>query len=176
MFKKVFYVILTIIIILAIGLTIYFLIVSHLESTAQQPAEVVEPDRVVYKDPDYGFIFTLPDSWRDYTVVADEWQGYANIDPQGDVVIARGPLVLLRHPLWTADSPRQDIPVMVFTIQQWIELRDEKFHIGAAPMGPSELGRNTTYVFALPARYNYAFLTGYEEVDQIIQGKSFRAY
>jgi len=36
-------------------------------------------------------------------------------------------------------------------------LQQEKFHIGAAPINPSELGRNTKYVFALPARYNYAF-------------------
>ncbi len=34
----------------------------------------------------------------------------------------------------------QDIPVMVFTLSQWNDLLAEKFHIGAAPVGPSEFG------------------------------------
>ncbi len=52
----------------------------------------------------------------------------------------------------------------------------DKFHIGSAPINPSELGRNTKYVFALPARYNFAYLTGYEEVEEIIGDKSFSAF
>ena len=42
---------------------------------------------------------------------------------------------------------------------------------GAAPINPSELGRNKRYVFALPPRYNFAFPTGYEEVEEILEGK-----
>ena len=57
---------------------------------------------------------------------------------------------------------------MVFTIKQWKALQNGKFHIGAAPVKPSELGRNEKYVFALPPRYNYAFLLGYEEVNEIL--------
>jgi hypothetical protein len=57
----------------------------------------------------------------------------------------------------------------VFTLSQWDELQQDKFHIGAAPIGPGELGRNSKYVFALPARYNFAFPEGYEEVDQLLQ-------
>lgn len=60
---------------------------------------------------------------------------------------------------------------MVFTPAQWNSLQGDEFHIGAAPMNPSELGRSSQYVLALPARYNYAFPTGYEEVEQIL--KSF---
>ena len=43
-------------------------------------------------------------------------------------------------------------------------------------MNPIELGRNSDYVFALPARYNYAFPEGYEEVDDIIESGAFEAY
>jgi hypothetical protein len=43
--------------------------------------------------------------------------------------------------------------------------------VSAAPIPPSELGRNSSYVFALPARYNFAFLPGYEAVDKLLQGK-----
>ncbi len=58
---------------------------------------------------------------------------------------------------------------MVFTLEQWDQLQQDEWHIGAAPVGPLELGRNRGYVFALPARYNYALLEGWEEVEQIIQ-------
>jgi hypothetical protein len=48
--------------------------------------------------------------------------------------------------------------------------------VGAAPVGPSILGENTSYVFALPARYNYEFLTGFEEVEEILENDSLQAY
>jgi hypothetical protein len=47
--------------------------------------------------------------------------------------------------------------------------------VSAAPIGPSELGRNTNYVFALPARYNFAYLPGWEEVDETVQHKPLQA-
>ena len=65
---------------------------------------------------------------------------------------------------------------MVFTLAQWDSLQQDKFHIGAAPIGPSELGRNTRYVFALPARYNFAFPTGYEEVEKILEDNPLKAF
>ena len=61
-------------------------------------------------------------------------------------------MISIRHPQWTAENPRQDIPIMIFTIEQWNSLQQEKFHIGAAPIGPTELNRNEKYVFAIPAR------------------------
>ncbi|QHQ61916.1 hypothetical protein Ana3638_14920 [Anaerocolumna sedimenticola] len=57
---------------------------------------------------------------------------------------------------------------MVFTLSQWDAMQQDKFHIGAAPINPEELGRNSKYVFALPARYNFAFPAGYEEVENIM--------
>ena len=65
---------------------------------------------------------------------------------------------------------------MVFTLAQWNAIQQEKFYVSAAPIGPSELGRNSTYVFGLPPRYNYAYITGWEEVDKILQGHSFHAF
>jgi len=65
---------------------------------------------------------------------------------------------------------------MVFTIKQWTALQNDAFHIGAAPIGPSELSRNNVNVFALPARYNFAYPAGYEEVDTILQGKPLSAF
>lgn len=128
-------------------------------------------NETLYKNSQYGFTFTLPDTWQGYTIVNEKWEG---LGIGSEEIIATGPEISIRHPQWTKDNPRQDIPIMIFTHAQWQDLQQEKFHIGAAPMGPSELGRNDKFVFALPARYNYAFPAGYEEVEKILAGKPLK--
>jgi hypothetical protein len=103
-----------------------------------------------------------------YTIVNSSWQG---LSIATGAQVETGPLISIRHPLWTSAKKRQDIPIMVFSISQWNNVIAEKFHIGAAPIPPSELARNSQFVFALPARYNYAFPEGHQEVEQILQGK-----
>ncbi|CAH1217514.1 hypothetical protein PAECIP111891_04577 [Paenibacillus allorhizoplanae] len=128
--------------------------------------------QTVYENTQFGFRFTLPDSWKGYTIVTDKWEGLSVGDAQGDKV--SGVSLSIRHPEWTAEQPRQDIPILVFTVDQWNELQQDKFHIGAAPIGPSELTRNDKYVFALPARYNFAYLDGYQEVEDILKSNPIR--
>jgi hypothetical protein len=65
---------------------------------------------------------------------------------------------------------------MIFTHAQWNSLQKGKFSVGAAPVGPTEIERSRSYVFALPARYNYAFPTGYEEVERILEGNPLRPF
>ena len=142
------------------------------------PSQINHPQTgVEYKNDQYGFDFKLPDSWKGYTVVTTQWNG-DTIDSQGQVHTGtlHGPEISIRHPLWTEAQPRQDIPIMIFTIQQWNDMQADKFHIGAAPINPSELGRNANYVFAIPARYNFSYLTGFEEVDQFIHGGNFSTF
>lgn len=122
---------------------------------------------ITYSNTRYGFTFTLPKSWTGYKIVSTTWQGWSS---ETGKVVQTGPMLSIRHPLWTGASKRQDIPILIYTLAQWNSLMDEKFNMGAAPIPPSELGRNSAYVFALPARYNYAFPTGYQEVEQILQG------
>lgn len=129
----------------------------------------------ILKNTQYGFTFPLPESWKDYKVITQEWEGLSLADSNQGEVIETGPMISIRHPLWTAEVRRQDIPIMIFTLDQWKSLEEEDFHIGAAPMGPKELARNSKYVFALPARYNYAFPTGYEEVEKILEGNPLQA-
>jgi len=124
---------------------------------------------VAYENTQYGFRFSLPESWMGYSIVTDKWSGLAPDDAKGEKVVETGPMISIRHPLWTSANPRQDIPVMIFTLAQWNSLQQDKFHIGAAPIGPRELARNAEYVFALPARYNFAFPIGYEEVETILE-------
>jgi hypothetical protein len=131
-------------------------------------------DSIVYKNDRYGFRFALPSSWEGYSILSEQWEGTTVADAN-EKVAETGPRLSIRHPQWTNEKPRQDIPVMVFTLDQWNRLQQDQFHIGAAPVGPSELGRNSKYVFALPARYNFAFPEGFEEVDKIIQSGAFSA-
>lgn len=132
-------------------------------------SETEEPEaRIEYRNSELGFSFSLPASWGGFSVQNRLWEG-AKSGEQGDVVVEQGPLISIVHPRSTTQQPRQDIPIMVFTTAQWQQLQQDEWHIGAAPFNPSELGRNSRYVLALPARYNYAFQEGWEEVEQILQ-------
>ena len=128
---------------------------------------------LVYDNKDYGFYFTLPKSWIGYSVIEGKWEGLSLTESKEN---QSGPIIYIRHPEWTEKTPRQDIPVMVFTQDQWKSLNNMEFSVGAAPIGPSKLGENTTYVFALPARYNYEFMTGFEEVEEILENNPLQAY
>ncbi len=121
----------------------------------------------VYQNKQYGFSFQLPESWTGYAVISDQWKGFG-VDTSSDIPVETGSLLSIRHPQWTLDDPWQDIPIMVFTMSQWNALQRHEYSVGAAPIGPTELGRNSQYVIALPARYNFAFPTGYEEVEEIL--------
>lgn len=143
---------------------------SQVEQTGARHETAVDSNeeavKVSYEDSQYGFRVSLPNSWSGYTVVTEEWEAYPVGDTTGDSLV--GPLLRIRHPEWTDDNPRQDIPIMIFTIAQWDALEADQYHIGAAPIGPRELARSQEYVLALPARYNFSFLTGYEEVETIV--------
>lgn len=144
------------------------------DSSPSSPADSdpAGSDSIMYKNTQYGFNFTLPAGWKGYSIITGNWEGY---EVKSGKITENGPLISIRHPQWTSQNVRQDIPIMVFTIDQWNLLQKEAFHIGAAPMGPSELGRNNSYVFALPARYNYAFPTGFEEVEKILENHPLKA-
>ncbi len=140
-----------------------------------QVGEAREKASVVYHNTRYGFTFSLPESWQDYRIITDEWEAFSLAEAKQGEVVERGPVISIRHPQWTEEEPRQDIPIMIFTLEQWEGLEEGAFSLGAAPVGPTELGRNSQYVFALPARYNYAFPTGYEEVEEILAGHPLSA-
>jgi len=148
------------------------------DSQGAQPAaneQTGEGQALEYQNSQYGFTFKLPASWQGYRVIAGEWEGRALGGAQEGKVTEKGALLSIRHPQWTEEKPRQDIPIMVFTLEQWEQLRQEKFSVGAAPILPKELGRNDKYVFALPARYNFAFPEGFEEVEEILKGNPLQA-
>ena len=111
----------------------------------------------VYKNDMYGFQMTLSKDWTGYTVSTS--------------TIKFGNSVTLRHPLWTKENPRMDIPVLIYTVEQWDKWLKTDFdgYPTAAPIGPTERGHNDKYVFATAPRYNYSFSPGFEQVEDILK-------
>src|SRR3989344_2131130 len=142
------------------------------QQLAQEVAPTFTPriSSETYTNNQYGFSIALPDSWKGYTVLNSQWEGR---DVATGDVTTTGPKIILRHPGWTTTNPREDMPVMIFTFSQLNRVINEKaasdnISVGAAPIPPSVLGQNSKYVIALPARYNFDYKTGFEEVDQLV--------
>ncbi len=113
---------------------------------------------IIYRNEQYGFTLNLPKTWEGYSVSTSS--------------VAAGQKIVIRQPKWTKDKPYEDIPVLVYSLAQWQKWEANNFadYQTAAPIGPTERGRNESYVFATAPRYNFDFLTGFEEVETIISG------
>jgi hypothetical protein len=169
----------TVLIALAIGLIAYLPRKSNGKSLNQEappPSTRQTTDRprrrkvITYKNKKYRFSFTLPDTWKGYSIVVGEWDGAVfDEDGSGPVRFEKGPQLTIRHPRWTNDVPWQDIPIMVFTHAQWKFVEQQRIEVSAAPIGPSEIGRNAEYVFGLPPRFNVTDVNGREEVLEIVR-------
>ncbi len=120
---------------------------------------------VVYTNDVYRFKFSLPDNWKGYSIISENLEIR---DVQSGQVVATAPKILIRDPRWSLGLKREDIPVEIFTLMEWNKIQAGEYSVGAAPIPPSELGRNSGYVFALPARYNYDYSAGWQDVQQII--------
>ena len=136
-----------------------------LASMPQGASTPPSTDAVEYRNAKYGFTFSLPQGWKGYTIVTNQWEAS---DAQKGVV-ERGPIVCIRPPGWTKENPRQDIPIMIFTLAQWESAEKSNLYAGGSAIGFHELGRNRKYAFALSSRYNEAEVAGREEVDKILQ-------
>lgn len=131
-------------------------------------------EQIIYRNDTYEFAFLLPASWAGYQVIETTWEGHFIGDSADVETSTTGPKLLIRHPLWSENDPRQDIPIMVLTKEQWKAIQREELAVGAAPIGPRKLAENEQYVFALPARYNFSFPTGFEEVEKILANDPLR--
>jgi hypothetical protein len=148
-----------------------FAIIPHAASTlpgqqAEQQQSSEPSAQIVYKNTKYGFNFSLPRGWTGYTILVSNWEG--GNPEKGDV--ERGPVITIRHPRWTKETPRQDIPIMIFTLAQWASLEHGNLAVGTESVGPAELGRNRKYVFALaPRLHENSDVAGIEDVNEILR-------
>ena len=129
---------------------------------------------LVYRNETYGFTITLTDDWKGFTAITGRWDGTVYDAAGNETGSDHGPEIVLHYPGESAKTPHEAMPIMVFTIAQFAltkagDIGGAPFmSVGAAPFGPQELARNSKYVLALPARYNYDFKPGYEEVDRLV--------
>jgi len=138
---------------------------SNLHEDSNNQNEIDLSTHLHYHSDDYGFDFILPDTWEGYSVITDSWTGtYSNEATPNEI----GLILSIRYPTWTEESPRQDIPIMIFTYTQWDKLMMNHFSLVDALDKPTMLGMNDSYVFALPYGYNDAQLPGYYEVSDIL--------
>lgn len=153
---------------------------KHQDGPQTDLAKTAEPKLakyLLYRNKKYRFRFSLPRDWKGYSIVVGEWGGSAYEDQQPSPTKSiDGPLITIRHPLWTKENPYQDIPVMVFTHAQWKYAAENRLVVRAAPVGPSEIGRNSKYVFALPPRFDYGDAPGNDEVRELIGHHPLHAY
>ena len=84
------------------------------------------------------------------------------------MVAEQGPIIILRPPQWKTNDLYQEIPIMIFTRQQWDEKEQGKFFPYAGGM-IKEIGHNQKFVFGLYSRYNARDdVKGWKEADDII--------
>jgi hypothetical protein len=107
-------------------------------------------NQIIYRNDEYKFEITLPDSWGNYSVSRESWNGIS-LDNSSEKF--QGPKIVLRSAKWTQDQVWQDIPIMIFTNDEWSSVETEKMGVSAAPIPPSKLGEGGGYVFALPPRW-----------------------
>jgi hypothetical protein len=133
----------------------------------QAKADAVEPatDAVEYTNTKYEFRFSLPSGWKGFSIVTDQWE--ASDAQKGSV--ERGPIVHIRHPDWSKENPRQDIPIMIFTLSQWEAVERGDYFVSGAAIVPGELGRNRKYTFAVSRRVEDSDAAGAKEVNEILQ-------
>lgn len=115
---------------------------------------------IVYRNSTYGFYVSLPETWRGYTVSERVKGSYLEMN--------------IIHPQSSVQNPRMDVPVLVVPIATWNtwyppNTPESGQHPFAAPVPATERARNTKYVFATAPRYNFSYLPGWEEVDEIVK-------
>jgi len=123
-----------------------------------------------YHNAQYDLAFYLPTDWKNYSVLTQQWNGekYAP-DKDAVVTMAHGPIIVLRNPQWKTNNLYQDIPIYIFTRQQWDDINLGKYYAQGAGGVIYELWHNDKYVFCIHSRYNANdSLNGWKEVQDIV--------
>lgn len=111
-----------------------------------------------YDNAQFGFTFFLPAGWRGYSVLIQQLddEAYSAAEDK-QIIVGYTPMITLRHPQWQASAPYQDIPILVFTRDQWDALHHGKLWPSFFAGGMiNELWHNQRFVFAMSSRYNAA--------------------
>lgn len=166
----------TLVIVLLLAVLGFALYLIGFKDSTVSPIDVPKPplsSGVVYNNAQFGFNFSLPDSWKGYTVISDSWKGNPLID---NIAAQSGVKLIIRHPNWTDAQHYEDLPILIFSLSQWNMYLAESFSISAAPIQATELARNNAYVFALPARWDFDYGIDYKEAQEIMANSPIRTF
>lgn len=159
--KKIIIILLAVVVILALVVSVFYFWPKPV-NTAPLP----KIKSSVYQNDTYGFNIIFSPEWEGYTIIRGNWMGTLLKD-SGTVT---GPMITFRNLNWKEADHWQDIPIMVFTPEVWKLIENEEISLGAAPIGPSEIGRNSKYIFATPARwYGFTSDKGQDEAVAIVK-------
>ena len=122
---------------------------------------------ITYVNNQYGFHFTLPNSWQDYTLILGTWNG---TDIASGKQTESGPMISIRHPEWTEKNLRQDIPIMIFTLSQWEAVQNETLSVSAAPIPQASLGGIPLMFFPFPPVTTSLFQKATKKWKTLLQG------
>ena len=161
------------VLVVVLGLAAYLFYSKNQNTSPINNSNTPSTSPVIYNNTDYGFIFSLPDDWKRYSIVQSIWQGNPLTT---STTKETGPKLLIRNPNWTSIVPYEDIPIMIFTLAQWNSYTAENFAVSAAPIPASELARNNRYVFALPPRWDFDYSQGYVEAENILKSNPIKAF
>jgi hypothetical protein len=124
-----------------------------------------------YHNAQYNFTFYLPTDWKNYSVLTQQWDGETYLLKEDkDVVLAHGPIIVLRNPQWKTNNLCQDIPIYVFTRQQWNDMNLGKYDAEGAGGVLYELWHDNKYVFCIHSRYDADdSVNGWKEAQDIVK-------
>jgi hypothetical protein len=144
------------------------------EQTSGQTHKVYcEIQPLCYTNGRYNLTFYLPANWQGYSVGVHMLED-TKYSPAEDkqVVVGFTPMFILRNPQWQTNAPYQDIPIIVFTRDQWDALhRGELWPSLFAGGAMDELWHNEKYVFAMSSR-TFGFddqLKCWKETEEIVR-------
>jgi hypothetical protein len=124
-----------------------------------------------YYNAQCNFTFYLPTNWQGYSVLMEEWEGKTYLpEKDKDVVLSRGPIIVLRNPQWKTNILYQDIPIYIFTRQQWDDIHLGKYDAVGAGGDIDELWHNDKFVLGIHSRYNADdSINDWKEVQDIVK-------
>jgi len=129
-----------------------------------------------YKNNEYGFEITFPNSWKNYSVEQRVWEGWI-IDAPSEGPDYSGTMLIFKNPKLASENNFQGIPIMVITPDIWKLISEEKVAVSTAPIGPTKIGQNEKYIFATPPRYiGFADDLNSQQINEVYEiVKTFKA-
>ncbi|MCK5510296.1 hypothetical protein KAI65_01975 [Candidatus Parcubacteria bacterium] len=129
-------------------------------------------DWQIYRNEEFGFEIDLSEPWKGYKIFKELWNG-TTLDVSA--VKYDGSKVVIRNSKWSEDEIWQDIPILVFTKDEWQLIEDNNLNISATPIAPRKIGENNNYVFALLPRWiGFTNALGQNEARKIVE--TFKAF